>query len=110
VRYTLTVDPDVALLGMSFPNEQDAAFAAAVGFTPLSAEDMRRLRGGAASRRERQNRRYAAAGVQQGWSAEARPPPSTRRRTVVSACACVPLPANSRVTFRPRGSFAAARS
>ena len=29
VRYTLTLDPDVALLGLSFPNEQDAAFAAA---------------------------------------------------------------------------------
>ena len=25
VRYTLTADPDVALLGVSFPNEQDAA-------------------------------------------------------------------------------------
>ena len=29
VHYTLTAEPDVALLGMSFPNEQDAAFAAA---------------------------------------------------------------------------------
>ena len=36
VRYTLTIDPDVALLGLSFPNEQDAAFAAAEGFEPLS--------------------------------------------------------------------------
>ncbi|MFN8092792.1 MAG: aldo/keto reductase [Vicinamibacteria bacterium] len=35
VRYTLTVDPDVALLGLSFPNEQDAAFAAAQAFEPL---------------------------------------------------------------------------
>src|SRR5207244_11202759 len=32
VRYTLTVDPDVALLGMSFPNEQDEALAAADEF------------------------------------------------------------------------------
>ncbi|OHD73065.1 MAG: aldo/keto reductase [Spirochaetes bacterium RBG_13_68_11] len=45
VRYTLTVDPDVALLGLSFPNEQDAAFAAAAAFAPLSEarmEDARR--------------------------------------------------------------------
>lgn len=35
VRYTLTIDPDVALLGMSFPNEQDAAFAAAREFKPM---------------------------------------------------------------------------
>lgn len=40
VRYTLTCDPDVALLGMSFPNEQDAAFAAARAFAPLSGERM----------------------------------------------------------------------
>jgi aryl-alcohol dehydrogenase-like predicted oxidoreductase len=40
VRYTLTADPDVALLGMSFPNEQDAAFAAAAAFKPLSKEEM----------------------------------------------------------------------
>jgi len=35
VHYTLTCDPDVALLGLSFPNEQDAAFAAAGAFAPL---------------------------------------------------------------------------
>lgn len=40
VRYTLTCDPDVALLGMSFPNEQDAAFAAARAFEPFSGERM----------------------------------------------------------------------
>jgi aryl-alcohol dehydrogenase-like predicted oxidoreductase len=33
--YALTCDPDVALLGLSFPNEQDAAFAAAEAFEPL---------------------------------------------------------------------------
>ena len=44
VRYTLTCDPDVALLGLSFPNEQDAAFAAAGDFSPLSAEEMADLR------------------------------------------------------------------
>lgn len=44
VHYTLTCDPDVALLGMSFPNEQDAAFEAARTFEPLSnaaIEDIR---------------------------------------------------------------------
>jgi len=48
VRYTLTLDPDVALLGLSFPNEQDAAFAAAAAFEPLTAEglgDVRRRAG-----------------------------------------------------------------
>jgi aryl-alcohol dehydrogenase-like predicted oxidoreductase len=40
VRFTLTVDPDVALLGMSFPNEQDEALAAAEAFQPLASEEM----------------------------------------------------------------------
>ena len=40
IHYTLTLDPDVALLGLSFPNEQDEAFAATRAFTPLSAERM----------------------------------------------------------------------
>jgi len=40
VRYTLTCDPDVALLGLSFPNEQDAAFAAAAAFTPMTSAEM----------------------------------------------------------------------
>ncbi|MGL4648377.1 MAG: aldo/keto reductase [Caldilineaceae bacterium] len=45
LHYTLTLDPDVALLGMSFANEQDAAFAAAQSFTgPLSAEAMEDIR------------------------------------------------------------------
>lgn len=35
LHYTLTIDPDVALLGLSFSNEQDEAFAAAAGFAPL---------------------------------------------------------------------------
>jgi hypothetical protein len=45
LEYTLTVGPDVALLGLSFPNEQDAAMEAFRQFTPLSAgsmEDVRR--------------------------------------------------------------------
>ena len=44
VRYTLTADPDVALLGLSFANEQDAAFAAALSFVPLSAQRMADIR------------------------------------------------------------------
>ncbi|APR76928.1 L-fuco-beta-pyranose dehydrogenase [Minicystis rosea] len=44
VRYTLTVDPDVALLGMSFPNEQDAALSAAAAFTPMRAEELEEAR------------------------------------------------------------------
>ena len=44
LHYTLTLDPDVALLGMSFPNEQDAALEAARTFRPLSAEQMEDIR------------------------------------------------------------------
>lgn len=40
LHYTLTVDPDVALLGMSFADEQDAAFAAYQSFKPLTAAQM----------------------------------------------------------------------
>ena len=45
LHYTMTLDPDVALLGLSFPNEQDAAFAAAQSFqslSPVQMEDVRR--------------------------------------------------------------------
>jgi 1-deoxyxylulose-5-phosphate synthase len=48
VRYTLTLDPDVALLGMSFPNEQDAAFAAAQAFVPMSSAELAAVRDDAA--------------------------------------------------------------
>jgi aryl-alcohol dehydrogenase-like predicted oxidoreductase len=48
VRYTLTRDPDVALLGMSFPNEQDAAFTAAEAFTPLDLISLREVESRAA--------------------------------------------------------------
>ncbi|HAJ38536.1 MAG TPA: aldo/keto reductase [Chloroflexi bacterium] len=44
LHYTLTLDPDVALLGLSFPNEQDQAFAAAQSFRPLTAEAMADIR------------------------------------------------------------------
>jgi 1-deoxyxylulose-5-phosphate synthase len=41
LHYTLTCDPDVALLGLSFPAEQEAAFAAAQTFTaPLDLMQM----------------------------------------------------------------------
>lgn len=49
LHYTLTCDPDVALLGLSFPNEQDAAFAAVQTFRPLTAARLAELR--AAGRR-----------------------------------------------------------
>jgi len=44
LHYTLTLDPDVALLGLSYPNEQDAAFAAARSFLPLTADRMEDIR------------------------------------------------------------------
>jgi aryl-alcohol dehydrogenase-like predicted oxidoreductase len=44
LHYTLTLDPDVALLGLSFPNEQDQAFAAARTFAPLPPERMADIR------------------------------------------------------------------
>ena len=40
LHYTLTLDPDVALLGLSFPNEQDAVLKAFREFRPLSKEQM----------------------------------------------------------------------
>jgi len=45
LHYTLTVGPDVALLGLSFPNEQDAAFQALDSLRPLESgqlEDIQR--------------------------------------------------------------------
>jgi aryl-alcohol dehydrogenase-like predicted oxidoreductase len=44
LHYTMTLDPDVALLGLSYPNEQDQAFAAAAAFAPLSAAQMEDIR------------------------------------------------------------------
>jgi aryl-alcohol dehydrogenase-like predicted oxidoreductase len=40
LHYTLTIGPDVALLGLSFPNEQDAAFRAVQEFRPLRKEEL----------------------------------------------------------------------
>lgn len=44
VRFIMTCDPDVALLGLSTPEEQDAAFAAAQEFSPMTQEEMLALR------------------------------------------------------------------
>jgi 1-deoxyxylulose-5-phosphate synthase len=49
VCYTLTCDPDVALLGLSFPNEQDAAFAAARQFVPMTPGELAATRRAAAT-------------------------------------------------------------
>ena len=43
LHYTLTIGPDVALLGLSFPNEQDAAFRAFEEFRPLAEEKLRQI-------------------------------------------------------------------
>jgi diketogulonate reductase-like aldo/keto reductase len=44
LRYTLTCDPDVALLGLSFPNEQDAALTAAAAFRPMRPDELAAVR------------------------------------------------------------------
>jgi aryl-alcohol dehydrogenase-like predicted oxidoreductase len=44
VRYTLSLDPDVALLGMSTPAEVDAAVAAAQAATPMDEAEERATR------------------------------------------------------------------
>jgi aryl-alcohol dehydrogenase-like predicted oxidoreductase len=43
LHYTLTCDPDVALLGLSFPNEQDVAFKAAIEFQRLTPAQMKQI-------------------------------------------------------------------
>jgi len=44
LHYTLTIGPDVTLLGLSFPNEQDAAFTALGSFKPLSFRQLEDIR------------------------------------------------------------------
>jgi len=68
VRYTLTVDPDVALLGMSFPNEQNAALAAATAFQPLTQGELADIRRRAA---------LAMEGKGKTWWDPPSAPPST---------------------------------
>jgi len=48
LHYTLTFDPDVTLLGLSFPNEQDAAFRAFEEFRPFNKDQLREIEGRAA--------------------------------------------------------------
>jgi aryl-alcohol dehydrogenase-like predicted oxidoreductase len=43
LHYTLTLDPDVTLLGLSFPNEQDTAFRAFEEFRPLKPDEMKEI-------------------------------------------------------------------
>jgi aryl-alcohol dehydrogenase-like predicted oxidoreductase len=49
VHYTMTVDPDVALLGLSNEAEMDAAFSAAERFAPLTEEALEAIRHRAAA-------------------------------------------------------------
>jgi len=44
LHYTLTLAPDVALLGMSFPNEQDVVMQAWQSFSPLNAGELASIR------------------------------------------------------------------
>ncbi len=44
VHYALSLEPDVALLGLSFPNEQDAAFAAALSYSKLPGDELAEIR------------------------------------------------------------------
>ena len=48
LHYTLTLNPDVTLLGLSFPNEQEAAFRAFELFRPLAAAQLKEIEGRAA--------------------------------------------------------------
>ena len=44
LHYTLTLDPDVTLLGMSFPNEQDEVMQSYESFKPLDADALAAIR------------------------------------------------------------------
>lgn len=66
VRYTLSCDPDVALLGLSFPNEQDAAFAAAMRFSPMSDAELAATRLRAAEAMEGKGRVWWNPGGEPG--------------------------------------------
>ena len=48
LHYTLTLNPDVTLLGLSFPNEQEAAFRAFEEFQPLEPAQLKEIEGRAA--------------------------------------------------------------
>jgi hypothetical protein len=44
LHYTMTLSPDVALLGMSFPNEQDEVMKAFEAFRPLNDGELANIR------------------------------------------------------------------
>jgi aryl-alcohol dehydrogenase-like predicted oxidoreductase len=48
LHYTLTLDPDVTLLGLSFPNEQDAVLRAFEKFRPLGKDKLEEIENRAA--------------------------------------------------------------
>jgi aryl-alcohol dehydrogenase-like predicted oxidoreductase len=58
VSYTLSCDPDVALLGLGTPEEQDLAFASAWTFCQLDIEQMEDIRHRAARSVEGKGRRW----------------------------------------------------
>jgi aryl-alcohol dehydrogenase-like predicted oxidoreductase len=66
LHYTLTLDPDVTLLGLSFPNEQDAAFRAYEEFRPLTPEQMWKTEARAACAIEGKGRCWWNPGKGQG--------------------------------------------
>ena len=43
LHYTLTLNPDVTLLGLSYPNEQDAAWRAFETFQPMKPEELKEI-------------------------------------------------------------------
>jgi aryl-alcohol dehydrogenase-like predicted oxidoreductase len=66
LHYTLTHDPDVALLGLSFPNEQDAAFRAFEEFRPLGKEQLKEIEDRAAKAIEGKGRCWWNPGKDDG--------------------------------------------
>ena len=56
LHYTLTLNPDVTLLGLSFPNEQDAAFRAFEAFRPLEPAQLKEIERRAAQAMEGKGR------------------------------------------------------
>ena len=44
LHYTMTLNPDVALLGMSFPNEQDEVMKAFQAFRPIDDGELESIR------------------------------------------------------------------
>jgi len=66
LHYTLTLDPDVTLLGLSFPNEQDAAFRAFEEFRPLNQEQLKEIEGRAAKAIEEKGRCWWNPGKTKG--------------------------------------------